>query len=431
MATKKTDTNVVKMEADMLRDMLQYIADNPATDTPPTLWERLLARFRFSRNLIAATNAKPSTWDYGEYNSIEAVATAAVFKAYGLGQDGGGVDRLRAIASNVGMPIKILLQELEQQPHADKAEKLGEMLAELRKLSKEVFETAEEKTQTAAKLDYLKKQLVTYMADLDYSKTCNVPPNFTEAEKETLRNTILYTEGGMGVYNSLNAEWQSLRRYAGFVDKYAVNPYLIEVAKLFGKISQYEKLTELVESLNAYHILQQTRETITKLGKALGAEASDRTTQYFNNIAQNLPQQIILDLKADNPTPYKIRARDEKALWADIKRQAKVVAKAMAEVKGCIEAANAYWLTGRLGIIPYYFEKEAENMANNTKERYYFNDNDKYYKGFLNDKIKDGYQPTQEQEKWALIPDYNEIKRDEKAYQLGKEQIAEAAEPAV
>lgn len=427
MAKTQTDKNTLKMEQGILEDMQKYIAEHPATDAHPTLWERLLGRYRISTNKLGVA---PNQWTAGEYNSIEALAAAAVFNAYGLGQPGADIDRLKDIASNVGMPRQLLLQELENQQHTSSTpramEQVEKELAEMRRQAQIIYTTTDskEKKQAAGTLEQLKKHLIAYMADLDYSKTCGTVPQFTEKEKAALRQEILYIEGGMAMYNSLNAEWQGLRQYAHFVETYVVSPYLLEVAKLFIKIDKYKLLLEAVKYLNAAHLGQT-------FAQKMNTELAEKGIHCIcpDEKPKDIPEQIICDPKTKY-TPYKLRAKDEREIWADIKRQAKAVAKGMAEIKGCIDAANIYWLTGRLGIIPHYFYKETENIVNNTRERYMFNDSDKYYRGFLNDKIKDGYQPTPDEEKWALIPDYKEIKRDEKAYKIGKDKIAEIAEPA-
>ena len=320
----------------------------------------------------------------------------------------------------------------DAQPKTDRARKLEDMFAELRKKAHEVYIAVDlnKKREAAEEVARIKpelaKRILLLLIDDDWSNETGFDKHTTQEELMALRKDVTNTEGGMDLYRSYRTEWNGLRKYARHTKTTLLYPYLLEVARLFKMINDYKILQNTVKAINVayagqYYALQMQSLDETKLTKEQVAEKKEIytiSTQYLDELTRDLPKQIICDTSKINPTPYKIRVTDEREIWAEIKKQAKRIAKKMAELKAFDLAAleHANNSETRIQHLPFFFERLWEWMPNNTQERLRFNDDEKYYKGFLNDKVKKGYEPTEEDIKWALIPDYNEIKPDKEAY---------------
>jgi len=330
----------------------------------------------------------------------------------------------------------------DAQPKTDRARKLDSMITQLQKNAHDIYiaRQNEKKRKLAEQQPELVKKIMRLLIDNDTAKELGTPMHTTPEELAELRKVVLNIDGGLELYNSFNEEWNGLRRYASFLKTNVLYPYLLEVARLFTMINDYKILQNKVKAINVayagqYYALQMQSLDETKLTAEQIAEKKELytiSTQYLDELTRDLPKQIICDTSKTTPTPYKIRVKDEREIWAEIKRQTKRIEKGMAEVKAFDKAALEHSNDSetRIQYLPCFFERLWEWMTNNTQERLRFNDDEKYYKGFLNDKVKEGYEPTEEDIKWALIPDYNEVKPDKEAYKAARGMIAEYTLPS-
>lgn len=312
----------------------------------------------------------------------------------------------------------------EQQNQNKRAERMQEQLSQLRKKAAAVEQALQNEARRkrilkASGNDELIKKIIAYFIDDDFSTRYSTQPNITPEELQGMIDEITSTDGGVELYNSYEAEWNGLKHVAHFIKTSAVLPYLLEVATLFGLIAKYEEVAMEVNKLNVVY---------DTLCMAMGGVAGDAGKSIvdttFNTLCKEPEFTEYLRYQPTDATkPVQLNKKKEKELYSEIQKQAKIVSKNMAEIKGCMDAAFEYLKTGRLGILPCYFENTDDQMTNNTNELYRFNNKEKYYRGFLNDKIAEGYEPTEEDEKWAIIPDYKAIKRDKKAYEYIKAMI--------
>ena len=283
----------------------------------------------------------------------------------------------------------------------------------------------------------LVKKIMLLLIDDDWSKETGFDMHTTQEQLEELRKEVLSTTGAMELYKSYSREWLGLRKYARHTKTNLLYPYLLEVSVLFKMITQYRILLNSVNAINIAYATQFYSTQLATLEELKGEGRSTETeklhsigTEYLDKLTRDLPEQIICDTNKMNPTPYKIRATDEREIWANLRKQAKKIKKNMAELKAFDMAAleHANDSQTRIQHLPFFFECLWEWMPNNTQERIRFEEDEKYYKAFLNEKIGKGYQPTEEDIKWALIPDYREVTADKEAHKEAKLMIADYTE---
>lgn len=142
-----------RAENTTIDNIIKYIGEHPATATAPTLWERILERFRFSTNRAGGANPSPT---------VTAAAATAIYEYYNLHR--ADSSKFEEVATQVGMPQELLekvsragcstsiipaLQQLQRTSTAIKT-KLEESRKE-RQLVEELQQHLKENTAAAAK----------------------------------------------------------------------------------------------------------------------------------------------------------------------------------------------------------------------------------------------------------------------------------------
>ena len=299
----------------------------------------------------------------------------------------------------------------------------------------------------ARKNTELEKKIVALLVDDDYSSYYVMERKITGEKLEALRKEVETTEGGLTLYNSLNGEWNGLREYAYFIKTSCVFPYLLQVADLYKLIAEYNHFSSDIQHYNTlYHYIttlldtkqveaynKATREAHTTpfdlLFKQIDEETYRRNKTAIDKLIPLTPEKKgfelsqILTFDPDREEPFKMKVKYEKALYGTIKKVAKALEQTQGEIKGCMEAVFEYLQQSDIGTLPIYFEETLTQLVNNTLERFRYIEDEKYYAGFLNDKIEKGYQPTEEEKKWAIIPDYKRTTTNKAAYNYGKKKL--------
>jgi hypothetical protein len=115
-----------------------------------------------------------------------------------------------------------------------------------------------------------------------------------------------------------------------------------------------------------------------------------------------------------NPETNTIELDDSK-LYEEILKEAAVVANELADFKAHIEAATYYIDNSVMKFEPICIETGWENVIAEKYTRFLVK-NKRYFLSELFNKIDRGEQPTEEEKRYAVIPDYIETKRSERVY---------------
>lgn len=106
---------------------------------------------------------------------------------------------------------------------------------------------------------------------------------------------------------------------------------------------------------------------------------------------------------------------NDNELYEEILKEASVVANELADFKAHVEAADDYIEKSKLKYTPIGIMMSWENAVFEKYTRYLVK-NRRYFLSEFFSKVERGEKPTAEEERYSVIADYQEVKRNERTY---------------
>lgn len=256
--------------------------------------------------------------------------------------------------------------------------------------------------------DNLLDKLRLLFSHYDFMGYWDVEPILSDRDMLKIKDSIK-TKADLELYGECMREYQTIKRFGNRL-KYCFKCFQVSyscLAVLLNRLDSYEELTKRVK--RTFEMLQGWVKEEKK--KEMGKINLDRVIENYKETGDFKLEgaEIVF-----NPETNTIELDDSK-LYEEILKEAAVVANELADFKAHIEAADYYIENSHLKYTPISIEMSWENAILEKYTRYLVK-NKRYFLSELFHKIDKGEQPTEEEQRYAVIADYQETKRDERVY---------------